>query len=114
SETYNQDNYWSALTDGKMKYIWFFRSGEEQLFNLIEDPDETTNLAGLEEYGEELELWRERLGEHLIERGEGFAKDGIPVTRDESRTYSPNYPDIEMTDEERLLYWIDELTNSYK
>jgi len=114
SETYIQDNYWSALTDGKMKYIWFFRTGEEQLFNLREDPQELKNLAGLEEYSDELKLWRGRLGEHLSERGEEFAKNGVPVVRNSSETYSPNYPDKEMTQQERLLYWIDKLTNSYK
>lgn len=114
SETYTEENYWSAITDGKMKYIWFFSTGEEQLFNLIEDPQELTNLADSEEYSEELILWRKRLGEHLSERGDGFAKGGIPVIRENSVTYSPNYPDIEMTNSERLRYWIDELTNSYK
>ena len=114
SETYTGENYWSALTDGRMKYIWFFRTGEEQLFNLLDDPHELTNLAGTEEYSEELILWRKRLGEHLSERGDEFAKDGIPVIRENSVTYSPNYPDIEKTDGERLRYWINELTKSYK
>jgi len=81
---------------------------------LNEDPQELKNLAGSEEYGDELVLWRNRLGEHLSERGEGFAKDGVPVVREKSITYSPNYPDIEMTDSERLRYWINELTKSYK
>jgi arylsulfatase len=112
--TYIEDNYWSALTDGEMKYIWFFRTGEEQLFNMAEDPQELVNLAGREEYREELERWRSRLGDHLSERGEGFAKDGVPVMRDESKTYSPNYPQIEMTQQERLQYWIDEITGSFQ
>jgi len=111
--TYIEENYWSGLTDGEMKYIWFFPNGEEQLFNLAEDPQELHNLAGLEEYQGELELWRHRLGDHLSERGEGFAKNGVPVIREESKTYSPNYPQIEMTPQERLRYWVEEITESF-
>ena len=29
STAYFADNYWCALTDGKIKYIWFFRTGKE-------------------------------------------------------------------------------------
>lgn len=41
---YSADNYWCALTDGKMKYIWFIHTGEEQLFDLSADPGERKNL----------------------------------------------------------------------
>lgn len=36
--TYWDTNYWCALTDGKIKYVWFFVSGEEELFDLSKDP----------------------------------------------------------------------------
>ena len=45
---YSADNYWCALTDGKMKYIWFIHTGEEQLFDLSSDPGEQKNLSGIE------------------------------------------------------------------
>ncbi|MFM2089956.1 MAG: hypothetical protein RLZZ127_445 [Planctomycetota bacterium] len=34
-----------AIADG-LKYIWWARTGEEQLFDLIADPGETTDLSG--------------------------------------------------------------------
>ena len=30
---YSDNNYWAALTDGKIKYIWNFHNGSEQLFD---------------------------------------------------------------------------------
>jgi arylsulfatase len=87
---YDQANYWAALTDGKQKYIWFFRTGKEQLFDLEDDPDELKNLAGNE--SEMLKKWRQRMVEHLSERGDGFVKDGKLVRQTETLLYSPNYP----------------------
>lgn len=89
---YEQANYWAALTNGKQKYIWFFRTGEEQLFDLVDDPGEIKNLAGKQK--DVLAKWRQRMVEHLTERGEGFVKDGKLVQRDKTMLYSPNYPKI--------------------
>ncbi|GHH97792.1 arylsulfatase [Neobacillus kokaensis] len=60
------------LTDGKEKYIWYSRTGEEQLFNLVEDPQEVTNLSNKEEYRHRLEFWRQRLVGELDGREEGY------------------------------------------
>jgi len=100
---YSAENYWAALTDGTWKYIWFFRSGKEQLFNLKNDPGELQDLS--ESNIAELELWRNRMVDHLSERGDGFVKDGKLVIRDETMLYSPNYPEDERTDQERLEFW---------
>jgi len=89
---YSADNYWSALTDGKIKYIWFFHTGKEQLFDLSADPGETKNLSASAAYREILLEMRERMVDHLRERGEGFVKDGRLVIRSETLLYSPNYP----------------------
>jgi len=67
---YSQDNYWAALTDGKWKYIWFFRTGKEQLFNLKNDPGEITNLSGESDFNNELLKWRKSMVIHLSERGD--------------------------------------------
>jgi len=91
---YSPDNYWSALTDGKIKYIWFFRTGKEQLFDLSVDPGETKNLSESAAYGEILTKMRRRMVDHLRERGEGFVKDDKLVIRNETLLYSPNYPTI--------------------
>lgn len=89
---YESNNYWAGLTDGKRKYIWFFRSGEEQLFDLTKDPQELRNLSNDEAYKKELELWHTRMIEHLSERGEPYVKNGELNIFQENILLSPNYP----------------------
>jgi len=96
AECYFEDNYWCALTDGKIKYIWFFRTGKEQLFDLSNDPHELRNCSGLFAYKKQLEMMRNEMVDHLSERGEGFVKDGKLVIRESSLLYSPNYPKSNM------------------
>lgn len=90
---YWDNNYWCALTDGKIKYIWFFRTGKEQLFDLVKDPHELHNLAGKQASEQTLKAMRQAMIEHLSERGEEWVKNGELVVRKESLLYSPNYPD---------------------
>ncbi|MFC2121818.1 arylsulfatase, partial [Bacteroidota bacterium] len=92
SRCYRKENNWCALTDGKMKYIYFFYEGKEQLFDLIKDPGEITDLVEENKSHEDLKLWRKRMVDHLSERGEDFVKDGKLMVRKESMLYSPNYP----------------------
>jgi arylsulfatase len=89
---YEKFNYWCALTDGKVKYIYFFSDGSEKLFDLKNDPGELFELSTHPEYKKTLELWRQRMVRHLSERGEGFVKDGKLQVREETMLYSPNYP----------------------
>ena len=92
STCYYWKNYWCCLTDGKMKYIYFFPTGEHQLFDMVKDPGEEKNLADSDEYKDSLELWKSRMAEHLSERGEEWVKDGKLQIRKETQLYSPNYP----------------------
>lgn len=92
---YEKDNYWAALTDGKMKYIWFFHTGEEQLFNLEKDPHELKNLIRNKDYSKVLDSWRIRMVNHLSERGEPYVKDGKLQILDKTILLSPNYPQAE-------------------
>ena len=89
---YSDHNYWCALTDGKMKYIWFVHTGEEQLFDLVKDPKETKDVSKERKYRKQLEELRAAMVDHLSERGEEWVKDGKLVIREESMLYSPNYP----------------------
>ena len=102
---YSSKNYWCALTDGEIKYIWFFHTGEEQLFNLKKDPSEIHDCSKDREYQSELKMWRERMVEHLSERGEGFVKDGKLVKRETTMLYSPNFPKDDNTPHQQLKYW---------
>lgn len=92
---YTKENYWCALTDGKIKYVWNYYTGEEQLFDLTKDRGELRNLVSEKHYRKRLMNLREAMVEHLSERGEGFVKEGKLVVRKERLLYSPNYPKSE-------------------
>jgi len=89
---YSPINHWNALTDGKIKYIHPAYQGKEQLFDLSEDPGETRDLSGEPSCREILLEWRQRLIDHLSERGETFVRKGQLVPRPERMLYSPHYP----------------------
>ena len=94
STCYVKENYWCALTDGKIKYIWNFYTGEEELFDLSKDPGELRNLVSEKHYRSRLYQLREEMVKHLSKRGEEFVKDGKLVVRSKTLLYSPNYPCI--------------------
>lgn len=89
---YSDRNYWVALTDGHLKYIWFLSTGDEQLFDLDCDAQETTNLVGNKKYRKQLEDMRQRMVQHLSERGDEWVRDGKLQTLGRKVLYSPNYP----------------------
>jgi len=89
---YNITNHWNALTDGKWKYIFHAYSGEEQFFDLQHDPRELRDLALEQAHREILSAWRERLIEHLRERGEDWVCDGKLMLRKQSMMLSSNFP----------------------
>ncbi len=93
---YKKENYWMALTDGKMKYIWYPITGEEFLFDLKRDPEELVNYAADKKYKKQFDLWQKRMIDHLSVRGDGFVKDGKLVIRENTLLYSPNYPEKEV------------------
>ncbi len=64
------------MTDGRWKYIWYSRSGIEQLFDLAADPRECRNLAEHPNHAAALARWRDRLIERLVDRPEGFVAGG--------------------------------------
>lgn len=89
---YGKNNHWNALTDGKSKYIYHAFDGEEQLFNLQDDPHEVTDLASAPAHADALKTWRRRLVDYLAVRGEDWVKGGALVPRPQSILHSPNYP----------------------
>jgi arylsulfatase A-like enzyme len=91
SMCYNKD-HWTALTDGRFKYIYYAYDGREELFDLVEDPGERRNLAGQSASAEMLKTWRRRMVDHLSERGEEFVKEGKLAKRTRRMLYSPHYP----------------------
>lgn len=65
-----------GITDGVWKYMWYPEGGEEQLFNLEDDPQELTNLADHAEYREKCEELHRELVERDQQRGGKFSSDG--------------------------------------
>ncbi|MBN2315616.1 MAG: arylsulfatase [Sedimentisphaerales bacterium] len=91
SMCYSKD-HWNAITDGKFKYIYFAYDGREQLFDLTKDPDELRDLVAHPAHKNTLLQWRQRMVEHLSERGEEFVSGGKLALRKKRMLYSPNYP----------------------
>jgi arylsulfatase A-like enzyme len=89
---YSDTNHWTGLTDGKVKYIFHAKDGEEQLFDLAADPGEEKDLAGDTHHTALLQQWRGRMIAHLEERGDPFVVNGRLGLRPESQVKSPNYP----------------------
>ncbi|HPD29192.1 MAG TPA: arylsulfatase [Phycisphaerae bacterium] len=92
SACYAGAGYWTALTDGRTKYIVHAAEGQEQLFDLQADPGELHDLAADPAQQDRLRAWRERMVTHLSERGEPFVKEGKLVLPRPSMLYSPNFP----------------------
>lgn len=69
-----------CLTDGKEKYIWFVQNGEEQFFDLVNDPQELHDLAKDAAYSQRLANWRARMVQELKDRPEGFSNGTELVT----------------------------------
>jgi len=76
SACYNENLAVQFLTDGKEKYIWYTRTGEEQFFDLINDPNELHNLAETSKGRERLLFWRLRMVDELAPRREDGLSDG--------------------------------------
>ena len=91
SMCYNKD-HWNALTNGRFKYIYYAYDGREQLFDLRKDPGELNDLAEESSHKSILQKWRQRMIEHLSERGEQFVSDGKLTIRKKRYLYSPHFP----------------------
>jgi arylsulfatase len=89
---YDPVNQWTALTDGHTKYIFHSHHGEEQLFDLDQDPHELNDLAPDPSHESSLREWRQRMVAHLEPRGEPFVKGGKLLARPFDVPTSPNFP----------------------
>lgn len=103
--TYWKNNYWAAVTDGKSKYIWYFRTGQEQFFDLSIDPGEKEDLIDKAGASARIARWRGHLVDYLQERGPEFVKDGKLVKRTRTMLYGPLYPKSDEDDPRWLRYW---------
>jgi arylsulfatase A-like enzyme len=89
---YSNENNWTALTDGRWKFIHHAFHGNEQLFDLDADPHELNDLSTDARHDATLRLWRGRMVSHLALRGEAWVKNGRLQTRQQPIPRSPNFP----------------------
>lgn len=90
--TYFDENVWTALTDGRWKYIYHAFDGREQLFDLSEDPGELSDLTSLSIHDQECRRWRSRMVDHLQVRGTPWVVDGALGLRPDRITRGVAYP----------------------
>lgn len=87
---YSTEEEMQYLTDGKIKYIWFPRTGREQLFDLTKDPTELHDLSQVPEYNETLAGLKLRMVKELAPRNCGLT-DGDKLVRQTEPIISPHY-----------------------
>lgn len=90
---YSPDNDWSALTDGKIKYIRRFHTETEELFALSQAPHELKNGETYRKHKQQLNEHRQAMINHLSERSKKFVKDGKLQVSKQTIFYSPLFPD---------------------
>jgi arylsulfatase A-like enzyme len=83
SPCYSADEAMHYLTDGKSKYIYFPKSGEEQFFDIADARSELQDLSASPAHADQVAEWRRRLIELLAKRGDGFS-DGKKLLRKDS------------------------------
>jgi arylsulfatase A-like enzyme len=83
---YSREQAFQALTDGHFKYIWRPWDGSEHLFDLQRDPREEHDLARTSPPVLDLNPWRDRMVQVLVNRPEGFS-DGTQLIS--GRPYPP-------------------------
>jgi arylsulfatase A-like enzyme len=72
--------YYAALRHGEIKYVRYLVGNEpEELYNLKEDPDELTNLAGDSQYHDVLQRFREQWLAELRAADASFLEHVPPV-----------------------------------
>jgi choline-sulfatase len=101
SRIYEPDNAWVCLTDERYKYIYYTLTGQQQLFDLKQDPDELADLAQQGQQAALVEQWRQRMVEHLSVRGPRWVRDGDLVVQEESQRFGP--ADARFGEEEQRL-----------
>lgn len=79
------------ITTGKEKYIWFSQSGEEQYFDLVNDPEECINHVDTHAYQDKVTRLRQKLIEELTPREEGYT-DGEKLIAGKQAT--PSLPHL--------------------
>jgi arylsulfatase A-like enzyme len=86
---YQPKDGWVALMDARHKYIYHTVTGEQQLFDLQEDPHELRDLAAESASSSLVQQWRKQMVGHLALRGEAWVRNGDLVVQPKSLLRRP-------------------------
>jgi hypothetical protein len=92
SQIYEPDNAWVALTDGRYKYIYFTLTGEEQLFDLQNDPYELNNILSSGCDDQLHAYWYAKLVDNLRVRGNDWVQGDKLLVQQKSVLRGENFP----------------------
>jgi len=92
STCYWPENQWTGVTNGRYKYIYYASTGQQELFDLQDDPGELHDLAADPARAGLVKEWRDRMIAHLAERGEPYVINGDLGIREKAMVLGPNYP----------------------
>jgi arylsulfatase A-like enzyme len=78
---YHRTDPYGAIRERDMKLIEFFEDGSLELFDLANDPNETTNLASSRpevaaELLKKLKAWRKSVGAQMMTENPNYKKGG--------------------------------------
>ena len=88
SPCYAGDNAYQSLISKEWNYIWNPITGDEQLFDRLNDPHELCDLAPDPQHADTLAEWRGKMAKHLqgspenLSDGETLTPGPVPVWRD--------------------------------
>ena len=68
--------FYTGITDGRWKYIWYPEGGGEQLFDLETDPTESNDLAHCVDFREKRDELRAEMVRRHESRGSDLVRDG--------------------------------------
>ncbi|HET6246293.1 MAG TPA: arylsulfatase [Tepidisphaeraceae bacterium] len=95
STCYWKESPWTALTDGTFKYIFYAYTGNQQLFDLSQDPAEVNDLSDDPAHAATLKQWRQKMVAHLSERGPQWVNDDDLVLRQKPMHRGRNFPELQ-------------------
>ena len=79
--SYQPKDGWVALMDARYKYVYHTLTGDEQLFDLQQDPQELRDLATEKDAAALVKSWREKMVQHLAIRGDAWVRNGDLVAQ---------------------------------
>jgi arylsulfatase A-like enzyme len=91
---YQPKDGWVALMDERCKYIYYTVTGQQQLFDLKNDPHELRDLAADPASSPLVKEWRAKMVKHLAVRGDTWVRDGDLTVQPKSPLRRPNNPNV--------------------